>query len=258
MATISSSSEGGRRPKLNLMDLPPEITYQIYGYLVSDTYFIVPSLRRSGRKNQGDDFRHLSILRVSKRTNREAMQVLQRRSWFIFEMGLWWLHPSYPRNAPDQHMMNVELIVSPKSKFEELAPVFRTFAGTWVLRRTCHVLVPVPNDILGVYHVLKRNAASVSFSLIELQGLFRLMELLTGFEKVVLQLNLERPEDNQRVHGFVFDFTKLPTYIENALGPTLGPAMPCNPVQERECHMTFEFSPRQFAAEQLDSAESGV
>ena len=241
--------EEGARPRLHLFDLPQEIKDQIYGYLVSDRYNVLVFW---------GDFKSLSILWVSKRTNREAMAVLQGRSWFIFDLGLLWRHPSRARKALTQYMMDVELLVGPLSTLEELAPVFRRFAGTWVLRRTCHVLVPVPSNIMRTYHVLNRDAASVALSLAQLEGFFGLMKSLTGFETVVLQINWERPryinlerlENSQRYYGYDCDVTKLPKDIEDALGPTLGPAMPCSPVRKWERHiMTFKFSPRRFALE---------
>ena len=224
MATISSDMEEGARPRLHLFDLPPEIRDQIYGNLVSDTYSVL--LPRSWEM----DFRRISIIRVSKRTNWEAMQVLKRRIWFLFEMGVWWLNPSYPRKAPFRHMNNVELLVTTNSTLEELAPVFRRFAGTWVLRRTCHVLIPVPSDILTTYHVLDRSAAGVSLSRVRLEGFLGLMKSLTGFETVVFQIDVGRPDKCQGDYGYDFDVTKLPKDIEDTLGPTLGPSMLCSPV----------------------------
>ena len=249
MAITRSTLAENPRPKLHLLDLPQEVKDQIYAYVVSSTYLIL----RGSRKQRNDDFRHDSILRVSKRTNYEAMQVLQRRSWFICDTKTRPCYNSLLRKAPTQHMMNVELIVGRYCTCVDIAPAFLSFAGTDIMRRTCHVLVPTSCEVLTYYAVVD----TVYFA--ERERFFRLMESLTGFATVVLQINLRREKNNRRDHdGPDFDFTKLPTDIEDYLGPTLGPAMPCNPVQEQKYHMTFRFSPRRFATERLASAELGV
>ena len=268
MATMSSDLDEGSRPRLNLLDLPQEIKDQIYGYLVSDTYLIVPSLepRRGslGRRrplynyeNQGDDFRHLSILRVSKRANCEAMELLKRRSWFIYRMpdlrcgcnardndfSPCLLYCCYCfDNATTRHMMNIQIVIDHFSLRRDWRSVFRSFAGTEILRRTC--LIQVPNSSLllvsqdyGLRDELRRHLQHI--------------KLLTGFETVVVQVNLIRNKHRRRDEIASDEYcTKLLMDMIEDVEPAVGPAMPCDPVQGEDYDLNFKFSPIQFAAEQ--------
>ena len=89
MSATSSDLAEGSRPKLNLLGLPQEIKDRIFGFIVHDRYTIFRYLREDPPLLRGDDFRHLSILRVSKRVKREVMQVLQMKSWFICKLPPW-------------------------------------------------------------------------------------------------------------------------------------------------------------------------
>ena len=89
------------------------------------------------------------------------------------------------------------------------------------------------------------------------------IKLLTGFNTVVVQVNLSRYK-LIRIGKMASDecCTKLLMDIIGDLEPALGPAMPCDPVQGNEYgveyDLNFKFSPRQYVAEQLARAESRV
>ena len=89
MSATSSDLAEGSRGKLNLLGLPQEIKDRIFGFIVDDRYMIFRYLREDPPLLRGDDFRHLSILRVSERVSREVMQVLQMKSWFICKLPSW-------------------------------------------------------------------------------------------------------------------------------------------------------------------------
>ena len=253
MATISNSLDEEPRRKLHLFDLPREVKDQIYGYVIRSAHTILP-LRVPGIKLQGDDFRHESILRVSKRMRCEAMQVLQRRSWSIYNMQWMSRDSSVLREAPTQYMMNVELDVRSCCGYEHMTPIILNFAGTDILRRTCQILMYSTSRPLTYYY--QPDAASA----IQLRRFFQLIKLLTGFATVILQINVDPgglyPQDKHRV--LVFDRVKLLRDIKAVLEPALGPAMPCKPVREQCLGMNFSFSPRQHLAKRLASAELGV
>ena len=263
MATISSDMEGGARPRLHLFDLPQEIRDQIYGHLVSDTYLIVPSLivpslrGPPSRRNQGDDFRHLSILGVSKRANWEAVQLLQRKSWFIYKMPdlpsccrlldntIYQGSPSCCRlfdTATTRHMMNVQIVIDYRFLRRDLSPVFLSFAGTKILRQTCLILVPNYSLLL-----MSRDYSLWRWFRRHLQHI----KSLTDFNTVVVQVTLKRFKHIRRGKIASDEYcTKLLMGIIEDLEPAVGPAMPCDPVQGEEYDLNFKFSPIQFAAEQ--------
>ena len=243
MATTSSVLVERSRPKLCLLDLPREIRDRIYGYVVRSAYYVLPTRVPGLLKELGDDFSHESILRVSKRTNCEAMQVLQRRSWFIYNMDFVWYYRSFVGRAPTQQMMNCELIVGRYCSCHDMARVIRSFGGTNILRRTCHILIPASSRIL-MYYAVPDTAI-----LPDLWRFFQLIKLLNGFTTVVLQINLQQAESIRSVKDSrVFDCAKLLTDIEDVLEPALGPAMPCGPVWGQRRGMNFRFFPRRFLA----------
>ena len=250
--------EEGARPRLHLFDLPQEIKDQIYGYLVSDTYLIVPSLRGPpSRRNQGDDFRHLSILGVSKRANWEAVQLLQKRSWFIYKMPdlpsccrlfdntIYQGSPSCCRlfdTATTRHMMNVQIVIDYRFLRQDLSPVFLSFAGTKISRQTCLILVPNYSLLL-----VSRDYSSWRWFRLHLQHI----KSLTGFNTVVVQVSLKRFKHIRRGKMASDEYcTKLLMDTIEDLEPGVGPAMPCDPVQGEDYDLNFKFSPIQFAAEQ--------
>ncbi len=243
MATTSSNLEEGLRPRLNLLDLPQEVKDRIYGYVVYGSYRVLPQRPLGYPARQGDDFRHESILRVAKRTNYEAMQVLQRRSWFLYNMRTLPYYWPVVDEAPTRHMMNVELIVGQSLSSEQVAPVLLSFAGSEILRRTCHIVIP--RFSLNLAHYAETHETTFN----ELRPYFQLIKLMTGFTTVVLQINLHGKEKIRRdEEGYYFDRAKLLTDIEENLGPALGPAMPCNPVWHQKDGMNFAFYPRRFLA----------
>ena len=253
MATISSGLEEGGRSKLSLFDLPREIRDQIYGYLVSDTYSIVPSVNTPDRKNKGDDFRHLSILRVSKCANWEVMQLLQR-SWFIYKVPdkpyyHYFVAPSMPYfcrlydNATTRHMMNVQILINQHSLQKDLCLFFQNFAGTKIERRTFLILVP---DYGLVLESLQDRRLWDGFRL-HLQRI----RSLTGFNTVVVQVNLSRSRRNRnRRVAINEDLKMLLMDILQFSEPALGPAVACDSVREERYDLNFQFSPLRFAAEQ--------
>ena len=247
MTTISSDLTEGPRPKLHLLDLPQEVKDQIYGYIVCGDYLIT----RRSQKQRRDDFRQLSILRVSKRTNCEAMQVLQRRSWFIYNLPCW--PPDFRAfdNAPNQHMMNVDLIIGPGYIHEHLIQTILSFSGTGILRRTCRILIPNLSLILRSH---SRNTTDSA----HLRTYFQFFKLLIGFTTVVVQVKWNGTKKRRRDVHQCEESAKLMTDIVEFLEPALGPAMPCCPVQDQRYGMNVRFSPRNFAAERLVNAELGV
>ena len=237
MTTISSDLEEGRRSKLGLFDLPREIRDQIYGYLIKDTYTIIPA--QLFQKNQGDDFRHLSILRVSKRANFEAMQVLQRRSWFNYHMPIRQSPTWFIDNAPTRHMKNVQIVLDQDAFSQDLSSLFLNIAGTTPLRRTCIIHIPDFNLCL-----LSQKDPQWTWL-----GLYlECIKLLTGFKTVVVQVNSSRFNNIQRSR--YDEEIKLLVNMVKSLETALGPAISCDSVHEEKYNLNFKFSPRQFAAEQ--------
>ena len=251
MVTVSSELDEGPSSKLNLLDLPQEVKDRIWGYTICGIYSIFPSAERWSRERRVHDYGRESILRVSKRTNYEAMQVLKRRSWFIYTVSDLDFSLSNVCQAPTQDMMNVELIIDeyPSVRWRN-NDVIMKFAGTKSLRRTCHILITKFKHILYTRMGLK-------FTWLRLY--FEVFKLLTGFTTVVLQIDLDPEQIIQEVKERCDDDSvTLPIGMVKSLEPALGPAMPCNPVQKQEYGMNFKFSPRRFAAERLASAELGV
>ena len=242
MATISSELEGGERPKLSLFDLPREIRDQIYGYLVRDTYEIVPTLG-PGRRHQSDDFRHLPILQVAKRVNWEAMQSLQRRSWFIYRMPDWPFYRRLYDTTITRYMMNVQIVIDRNTLRRNLNSVFWWFAGTKIERQTFVVLVPI-------YSLILRNSMDPTLWDDFIKHL-QLIKLLTGFKTVVVQANLKRFYYLRRGKTANDEYcTKLLTDILVFSEPELGPFVPCNSEREEGYELNFKFSPLRFTAEQ--------
>lgn len=255
MSTTSSDLKGGPGPKIHLLDLPKELKDQIYGYVVCGIYLILPHSQRGLPALRGDDFRHLSILRVSKYINCEVMKVLQMKSWFIYDLSpfeypssLFQETPSLFQAAPTQHMMNVELMVGHYSTFHDMRRIMLEFAGRHILRRTCHILIP------RLKFVLVGGRRTSKYELLRLY--FQYIMLLTGFETVVVQvdLSLERP---RREVGYDDERAKMLRDMIEFSEPALGPAVPCDSLREGY-DVNFKFSPRRFVAEQLASIELGV
>ena len=242
MATISSDLEGGQRPRLGLFDLPREIRDQMYDYLLRDTYNIVPTLG-PGHRHEGDDFRHLPILRVSKRVNWEAMQSLQRRSWFIYRMPDW---PCYRRlydNTITRYIMNVQIVIDRDTLKQNLISIFWGFAGTKIERQTLVILVPFYSLIL---------MKSLDYTLWdEFRKHLQLIKVLTGFKTIVVQANLKRFYHLRRGKIANDEYcTKLLTDILEFSEPELGPFVPCDSEREEGYELNFKFSPLRFTAEQ--------
>ena len=248
MLTTSSDLEGGPRPSLNLLDLPREIKDQIYGFVVCDRYIISPHLRRRSPTRRGDDFRHLSILRVSKCVNSEVMKVLQMGSWFIYNLFPLGNRCRVFQEAPTRHMMNVELMVSPLCTDKDIGRVILGFAGIHISRRTCHILMPEMDPVLAG----DRNTSRYE----TLRLYFQYIKLLTGFATVVVQVDLTRKKGKRRVEYDDERDRMLRDMIEFS-EPALGPAVPCDSVRE-QYDVNFRFSPLQFVAKRLASAELGV
>lgn len=248
MSTTSSDLEGGPRSKIHLLDLSRELRDRIYGFIVDDRYMVFPYLRqRPPALRGGDDFRHLSILRVSKCFNREVMQVLQRKSWFICKLTECPL--TVVQEAPTQHMMNIELIIGDWCSWRVMRQIIGlNFAGTEILRRTCHILIP---ELLGPFLKLDRTKSHHE----ALRLCFQHIKLLTGFATVVVQVDLSRKkkkgvEYNDNRAKLLWDMIEFSE-------PALGPAVPCDSVRKRY-DVNFRFSPRRFVAQRLASAEFGV
>ena len=243
MATISGDRDGGRRPSSYFFDLPREIRDQIYGYLIKDTHNIVPTLG-PGHRYQGDDFRHLPILRVSKRVNWEAMQSLQRRSWFIYRMPDSRFYRRLYDNTITRYMMNVQIIINRDTLKQDLASIFCGFAGTKIERQTFVVLIPVyslivmkPLDYYTLWDDFRKH--------------LQLIKLLTGFKTVVVQANLKPYKHLRRAKIASDEYcTKLLTDILEFSEPELGPFVPCDSEREEGYGLNFKFSPLRFTAEQ--------
>ena len=248
MSTTSSDLEGGPRPKLNLLDLPREIRDRIYGYVVCDRYVVVPPLGEEWRTQRSFDPRHLSILRVSRRLKFEAIQVLWGGSSFIYNPHQY-LHVPAVHEAQNKHIMNIELIIGRHSSWTVMPPLIDlNFAGTEILRRTCHILIPELNPILEYDRNTSRYKA--------IRLYFQYIKLLTGFATVVVQVDLTRRKKKRGVE-YDDDRAKMLRDMMEFSEPALGPAVPCDSVRERY-DVNFRFSPLQFVAKRLGSAELGV
>ena len=256
MSITSSDLEEGRRPKLNLLDLPRELRDRIYGFVVNDRYHISPYIGKGSPAFRADDFRHLKILQVSKCVNYEVMQVLKMASWFIYKVRSWDYHYSYSHEAPTQHMKNVELMVDGDSMSRYMDRAISKFAGTHISRRTCHIMMPdldrtLVNEqgtsMLGGRRISKYEALLLFFQHIK---------LLTGFETVVVQVDLSLKNAN-REDGFEDDRAQMLRDMIEFSEPALGPAVPCDSVRE-PYDVNFRFFPRAFVAKKLASAELGV
>ena len=237
MSTTSSDPEEPR-PELNLLDLPGEVKDQIYGYVVCDRYVVVPPLGEEWRTQRSFDPTHLSILRVSNRLNLEAMQVLRRGSSFIYNPHEY-LHVPAVHEAQNKHIMNIELIIGRHCSWRVMPTIVDlNFAGTEILRRTCHILIPELNPIL----VGDRNTSRYK----ALRLYFQYIKLLTAFATVVVHVGLSR---NEKKRGVEYDDERakmLRDMIEFS-EPAVGPAVPCDSVRERY-DVNFRFSPRAFVA----------
>ena len=227
MSTSSSGPEEGPRPKLNLLDLPREVRDRIYGFVVNDRYHISPYIEKGSPVFRADDSRHLTILRVSKCVNYEVMQVLKMASWFIYELHSWDYHYSHFHEAPTQHMMNVELMVDCYCISKYMDRAMSKLAGTHILRRTCHIMMPdldrtlVSEQSISVIggHNISNYEALLLF--------FQHIKLLTGFTTVVVQIDLSRSKTERRV-GYDDERAKWMRDMIEFLGPALGPAVPCD------------------------------
>ena len=172
-------------PKLNLLGLPQEIKDRIFGFIVHDRYTMFMYARQGSPSLRGDDFSHLTILRVSKRVNREVMQVLQLKSWFICKLPSWIDYCIAREVAPTQHMMNIELIIGKYCCWEAMRQIIDlNFAGTEILRRTCLILIPELRPILAKDPIKSYHEA--------LRLYFKDIKLLTGFATVVVQVDSSR------------------------------------------------------------------
>lgn len=242
MSTTSSVLEGESRPKLNLLDLPQEIKDQIYGYVVCGRYIIVPAAGDKSCTQRRD----MSILQVSSRLKVEALQVLWRRSSFVYNPHQCWAPAIH--EVHNQHMMNVELIVGHHCTYEYMGRVILGFAGVHILRRTCHILIPELSSILVRDSNTPKNVA--------LRLYFQYIRLLIGFATVVIQVDLCRTK-KKRGAKYDDERAKLLRDMIEFSGLALGPAVPCDSVRERY-DVNFRFSPRRFVAERLARDELGV
>ena len=257
MSATSSDPAETSRPKLNLLNLPQEIKDRIFGFIVEDRYRIFSSIRedppilRILRILRGDDFSHLSILRVSKRVNREVMQVLQMKSWFTCTLPSWINHAIAFQVTPTQHMMNIELIIGEYCSWKAIRQVIDLgFAGTEILRRTCLILIPEFSRILAKGPIKSDSDHEA------LRRYFRDIKLLTGFATVVVQVDSNLKIKKRGVIPDDLRATMLRNMIEFS-EPALGPAVPCDSVRERY-DVNFKFCPRRFVAEKIARAELGV
>lgn len=245
MATISNGLDEGPRPKLHLLDLPPELRYRIYGYIVCGTYLIIPSAGRAPLKQRRSDFRDLSILRVSKCINCEATKVLQRKSWFTYHLPFFARHNQSFDEAPNRHIMNLELIMERSCDHEDLTPFILSFAGTEMLRRTCRILIPDFSRIL-------EGSPWGQTKLAQLRLYSKFFKLLIGFTTVMVQANLSVKKESLRDKNKCEENAKLLMDMIEFSEPALGPA---TFYKGQEYDMNFKFCPRRFAAERLANAE---
>ena len=248
MPATSSDLEGGPRPGLGLLDLPQEIKDKIWGFLVYDRYKILPYIQWDPPALRGDDFRHLTISRVSKCVNDEVMQVVEMASWFIYNLLTWKYHSSHFQEAPTQHMKNVELMVGYYCTPGYMGRAVLGLAGRRILRRTCHILIP------ELYPILEGHRNTSKYEALRLY--FQHIKLLTGFETVVVQVDLSLKNAN-REDGFEDDRAQMLRDMIEFSEPALGPAVPCDSVRE-PYDVNFRFFPRAFVAKKLASAELGV
>lgn len=205
---------------------------------------------------RADDFRHLTILRVSKCVNREVMELLEKESWFIYRPHSEDYHHLYTHEAPTQHMKNIELIIDCYCISTYMDRAISKFAGPHILRRTCHIMIPELDRTL----VSERRMAvwdDRHLSNYEaLQLFFQHIKLLTGFETVEVHVDVSL-ENANRKDGYEEDRAKMLKDVMEFSEPALGPAVPCDSARE-QYDVNFRFSPCAFVAKKLASAKLGM
>lgn len=262
----------------NLLDIPQEIKDQIYGYVVADTYRVLPPLcncdeqaPNSSKANIIDrsllEFVASSLFRTSKRMRCEALQVLfstsvLRCSVTCFDYHLWEF------KVPTDRIMRVELEVNKRANSlacpavhkapSDRSPLhfLQAFGGGEISRKS--ICINFVDNMQPAFRVVKHTT------------LFHAMIKLTGFGTVKIEFGRQpsKVDTGSWLEGaksyYTYDCKALKTAIKNALEPTLGPAMSGEFDSSSGYRMAdhwfarcLEFRPRDFTATTLKIEEAG-